>query len=63
MTRKMKETEIEVLEEHHPTSLPARKLLGLMEVSQILVIGEEGYRVRSSLQVVAPVVKSMDDSE
>ena len=62
-TRDMSESEVKVLQKHHPMCLPARQFLGLTEVSQILVIGEKGDRVFGSLKVVSPVVEGMDDSK
>ena len=37
--------------------------LGLMEVCQVLVIGEQGDRVSSPLEIMSPMIKGMYDSK
>ena len=54
---------VEILEEHHPVGLATREFLGLAEVSQILVIGEQSDGMSGPLQVMAPVFESMNDGE
>ena len=41
----------------------AREFLGLVEVSQVLVVSEQGNRMNGPLQVVMPMFESMDDSK
>ena len=59
----MEKLEVEVLKEHHPPSLAARQFLRLAEVSEVFVIYEQSDGMSSSLQVMSPVFKSMDDGE
>ena len=59
----MDEVEVEILKEHHPSGLMAGQLLWLAKVCQILMVGEEGDRVVGSLEVVVPVVESVNYSE
>ena len=54
---------VKILEEHHPAGLGMREFLGLAEVSQILVIGEQSDGMSGPLQVMAPVFESMNDGE
>ena len=61
--REVYEVKVEILEEHHPAGLTTRKFLGLVEISQVFVISEQNDRVSGSLQVMAPVFKSMNDGE
>ena len=54
---------IKVLEEHHPTGLTTREFLGLTEVSQVFMIGEQSDGMSRSLQIMMPVFESVNDSE
>ena len=54
---------VEVLYKHHPVCLVARELLWLLEICQILMVGEKSDRVFGPLEVVPPVIESMDDSK
>ena len=45
----MEEVKVKILEEHHPAGLAMREFLGLVEVSQVLVIGEQSDGMSGSL--------------
>ena len=51
------------LREQPPSGLPATKILGLFEVSQVLVIRYHGYRVFSAREIVAPLFEGLDNGE
>ena len=55
--------EIKVLKKEGPVSLSSREFAQVLEIGQILVVGEDGDRVRSSLQVLLPFHKSEDNGE
>ena len=55
--------EIEVLKKEGPSSLSTRKFTRVLEIGEILVVGEDRDGMRSSLQVLLPFDKSEDDSE
>ena len=59
----VEEVEVEILQEHHPAGLMAGQLLWLVKVSQVFVVGEQGDGVLGTLEVVAPVVQGVDNSE
>ena len=55
--------EIKVLKKERPTSLSMRKFMRVLEVGQILVVGEDRDGVRSSLQVLLPFHKGENNGE
>ena len=55
--------EIKVLKKERPASLSMRKFTRVLEIGEILVVGEDRDGVRSSLQVLLPLDESKDDSE
>ena len=59
----MKKVKIKIMEKHHPACLTSRQLLGLAEVHKIFVVSEESYWVTCALEVMAPMIQSMDNSK
>ena len=55
--------EIKVLKKEGPASLSTREFTRVLEIGQILVVGEDRDGVRSSLQVLLPFDESEDDGE
>ena len=55
--------EIKVLKKEGPVSLPSGELARVLEIGQVLVIGEDRGGVRSSLQVLFPLNKGEDNSK
>ena len=55
--------EIKVLKKEGPSSLLMRKFTRVLEIGEILVVGEDRDGVRSSLQVLLPFDESEDDGE
>ena len=53
---------IVLLEEQPPSGLPAAKILGLFEISQVLMIRYDGYWVLRASEVVAPLLQGLNDS-
>ena len=54
---------VEVLQEKRPSGLPAREFAGVFEVGQVLMIGNDSNRVRSTLDVLPPFREGKDDCE
>src|SRR5712691_11084824 len=61
MTSNMFEGVVKILEELNPSSLSSSDLLGLAEVLEILVVGEDPDLVLSSEEQSATAFKSKDD--
>ena len=55
--------EIKVLKKEGPSSLATREFMRVLEIRQVLVVGEDRDGVRSSLQVLLPFYKSEDNGE
>ena len=54
---------IKVLKKKRPVGLLSREFARVLEIRQILVIGEDRDRVRSPLQVLFPFNKGEDNSK
>ena len=59
----MDEMKVKILEEHHPVGLMTREFLGLTEVSQVFVIGEQSDGMSRSLQIMMPMFESVNDGK
>ena len=55
--------EIKVLKKEGPASLSSGEFARVLEIGEILVIGEDRDGVRSSLQVLLPLDKGKDNSK
>ena len=55
--------DIKVLKKKGPASLSLREFARVFEIGQVLMIGEDRDRVRSSLEVLFPLSKSKDNSK
>ena len=53
--------DVEVLQEERPSGLPARMFTGVLKVGQVLVIGDDGNRMRCTLNVLSPFSERKDD--
>ena len=54
---------VEVLQEEGPLCLSMREFLGVFDVGEIFVIGDDGDDKRSSLEIVFPLGESKNDCE
>ena len=54
---------VKVLKKKGPVSLSSREFARVLEIGQVLMISEDGDRVRSSLQILFPFRKSEDNSK
>ena len=54
---------IKVLKKQGPAGLPSGEFARILEIREVLVIGEDGDGVRSPLQVLFPFHKSEDNGE
>ena len=59
----MDHLEVKVGKVDEPSCLLAIERLGLMEVSEVLVVCENLYRERRAVEVVTPGFQGMDDRE
>ena len=59
----MGEFKVKVCQVYKPAGLSAVEILGLAEVSEIFMVGEDLYRKRGSSKVVAPCLQGIDDSK
>ena len=55
--------DIKVLKKKGPANLSSREFARVFEIGQVLMIGEDRDRVRSSLEVLFPLSKSKDNSK
>ena len=55
--------EIKVLKKEGPAHLPSGEFVRVLEIGQILVIGVDRDREKSSLQVLFPLINGEDNSE
>ena len=55
--------DVKVLKKKGPASLSSREFARVLEIGQVLMIGEDGDRVRSSLQILFPFRESKDNSK
>ena len=55
--------DIKVLKKKGPASLSLREFARVFEIGQVLMISEDGDRVRSPLQILFPFCKSEDNSK
>ena len=55
--------DIQVLHEQLPASLLMSEVLGLFEVSQVLVVGDDSHWVLSSCEIVSPFFECLDDCQ
>ena len=53
--------DMEVLQEEGPSCLLVREFMGVFDVGEIFVIGDDGDSKRSSLEIVFPFSESKDD--
>jgi hypothetical protein len=61
MSRDVFEHKVEVLQELHPSGLPAHNFLRLAEILEIFVVGSDGDKVVGAKEVGAPTFKSIDN--
>ena len=54
---------VKILEKEGPASLPAREFARILEVGQVLMVGEDRDRMWGALQVLFPFAQSKDDGE
>ena len=54
---------VEILEKEEPVCLATRELARVLEVGQVLMVGEDGDRMCGALQVLFPLTQSKDDGE
>ena len=59
----MGELEVKICQVYKPAGLPGVEMLGLAEVSEIFMVGEDLYWKRGSSKVVAPHFQDIDDSK
>ena len=59
----MGELEVKVHQVYKPAGLSAVEVLGLAEISEIFMVGEDLYWERGSSKVMAPRLQGVDDSE
>ena len=55
--------DVKILEKEGPASLAMRELVRILEVGQVLMVGEDGDRMWGALQVLFPFAQSKDDGE
>ena len=55
--------QVEIGEIDQPARLAAVERLGLAEVGEVFVVGEDLYRERGAVEVMAPGFQGADDSE
>ena len=55
--------DIKVLEKERSVSLLPREFVRVLEIGQVLVVGEDRDRVRGPLEILLPFHKSKDDCE
>ena len=55
--------DVKILEKEGPASLVTRELARILEVGQVLMVGEDGDRMWGALQVLFPFAQSKDDGE
>ena len=55
--------DIKILEKEGPASLAMRELVQILEVGQVLMVGEDRDRMWGALQVLFPFAQSKDDSK
>ena len=55
--------EVKVCEVNKPTRLSAIERLGLSEIGEVLMVGEDLYRERGAMEVMAPGLQGANDSE
>ena len=54
--------DVKILQEQHPAGLSLGQILGLFEISQILIVCDHSYRVFCSCKVVSPFFEGLNDS-
>ena len=54
---------VKILQEQHPAGLSLGQILGLFEISQILMVCDYSYWVFYSCKVVLPFFEGLNDSE
>ena len=62
-TGDMDHFEVEVGEVNEPACLAAVECLGLAEIGEVFVVGEDLHRERGSMEVMAPGLQGADDGE
>ena len=54
---------VKVLEKKGPTSLRSRQFTGILNVRETFVVGDDGNRVRGSLNILLPFIECKDDGK
>ena len=55
--------DIEVLEKQGPTSLASRQFVGVFDIGEVFMIGDDGDQMGGSLDVLFPFLQCEDDIE
>ena len=59
----MGELEVKICQVYKPVGLSVVEMLGLAEISEVFMVGEDLYWERGSSKVMAPCLQGVDDSE